>query len=134
MGIRYNQRIFTAHLVAHIIPVAYFVLTWLRATPSSLDPVFVLPIMVFFVTGVRCWRHFYQLFGRKLYRVFQLGNTQMLIYFPIMFALDLLGWPSDHAPYFSRLMAVYFALHFLFATFTIPLMLNDVKRLARQES
>lgn len=52
----------------------------------------------------------------------------MLILFPAAVALDMTGWLAEGAEAFSRLMHMYFIIHFMMTGITIPLMGRDLRR------
>jgi len=125
LGSRYTVRI---HILLHVIPLSYFPVAYGLAPGNILEGVYLIPIIVFFITGVRTWKLCFGLFGSKLYKMFQIGNRQMLIVFPAAVVLDMTGWLAEGTEVFSRLMHVYFIVHFLMTGITVPLMGRDLRR------
>ena len=116
------------HILLHVIPLTYFPVAYGMAPGEMLEVVYIVPVIVFFITGVRTWKRCFGLFGTKLYKMFQIGNTQMLILFPGAVALDMTGWLAEGTEVFSRLMHVYFIIHFIMTGITVPLMGRDLRR------
>ncbi len=117
-----------AHILLHAIPLTYFPVASGVAAGRALDAIYLIPIVLFFITGVRTWKICYQILGTKLYRLFQLGNMQMLVFLPVSLAIDLAGWPTQEAKAFYSLMLGYFTVHFILTGITIPLLGRDVRR------
>ena len=124
-GPRYTVRI---HILLHLVPLSYFPLAYGLAPGNLLEVIYLIPIIAFFITGVRTWKLCFGLFGSKLYKMFQIGNRQMLIVFPAAVALDMMGWLAEGTAVFSRLMHVYFIIHFMLTGITVPLMGRDLRR------
>ena len=116
------------HILLHVIPLSYFPLAYGMAPGNMLDVVYLVPVIIFFITGVRTWKQCFGLFGTRLYKMFQIGNRQMLVVFPAAVALDMTGWLSEGTGVFSRLMHVYFIIHFMMTGITVPLMGRDLRR------
>lgn len=124
-GDRYTVR---THILLHVIPLTYFPIAYGMASGEMLGVAYIIPVIVFFITGVRTWKLCFGLFGTKLYKMFQIGNTQMLILFTGAVALDMTGWLVEGTEVFSRLMHVYFIIHFIMTGITVPLMGRDLRR------
>lgn len=124
-GNRYTVR---AHILLHIIPLTYFPVASALTLGRMLELIYLLPVIVFFVTGVRTWKHCYAILGRKLYWLFQVGNLQMCFFFPVAVLLDYLDWPASEMTLFADLMGGYFVVHFILTGITIPLMGRDLYR------
>lgn len=117
-----------AHILLHVIPLSYFPIAYAVEPGRVLETIYLIPIIVFFITGVRTWKLCHGMFGTKLYKMFQIGNRQMLVLFPGAFAVDMAGWPIEGAEAFFRLMHVYFIVHFMLTGITVPLMRRDLRR------
>ena len=117
-----------AHILLHIVPLTYFPVAYALDTDKVLAALYLIPVMIFFVSGVRTWRLCHETFGNRLYKMFQIGNRQMLLLFPVAIAVDMAGWPVEGAGLFSRLMHVYFIIHFMLTGITVPLMDRDLRR------
>lgn len=119
-----------AHILLHAIPLTYFPIAYGLVPGRMLEVIYLIPVLVFFITGVRTWKRCHEMFGTGLYRMFRIGNTQMLVLFPGAFSLDMLGWPTEGAEAFFNLMHVYFIVHFMMTGITVPLMGRDLRRYA----
>ena len=117
-----------AHILLHVIPLSYFPIAFLMVTGSMLEKIYLIPVVIFFITGILTWKLCHGLFGTKLYKIFQIGNRQMLFLFPGAFILDMSGWLAGGEELFSSLMHVYFIIHFMLTGITIPLMGRDLRR------
>lgn len=124
-GHRYTVR---THILLQVIPLSYFPVAYGLAPGNMLDVIYLVPVTVFFITGVRTWTLCYGLFGTKLYKIFQIGNRQMLFVFPAVVVLDMTGWLAEVTEVFSRLMHVYFIVHFMLTGITVPLLARDLRR------
>jgi hypothetical protein len=116
------------HILLHAIPLTYFPVAYAMAPGKMLGVIYLVPVFIFFITGVRTWKRCFGLFGTKLYKMFHIGNRQMLILFPAAVALDMTGWLAEDTEAFSRLMHVYFIIHFMMTGITVPLMGRDLRR------
>ncbi|HEB99599.1 MAG TPA: hypothetical protein ENJ05_08835 [Thiotrichales bacterium] len=112
------------HIALHVVPLCYFGLeALLRQPPEAL---FFLPFLVlFFITGTRTWRLFHRLFAGKVYRLFEIGNLQMLFYFPLAFILDTVG--TENTGWLDGLMKAYFLIHFLLTAWIVPSLARDLR-------
>lgn len=119
-----------AHILLHVVPLTYFPIVYAVDQQRALETIYLIPIILFFVSGVRTWKQCHRIFGTKLYKVFQIGNRQMLILFPAAFAVDMAGWPIEGTEAFSHLMHVYFIVHFILTGITVSLMRRDQRRCA----
>ena len=126
-----NRRyLLRAHIILHLIPLAFFPTVSQMGMSKLLETIYVIPVVLFFLTGTWMWKICYKIFGTKLYRLFKIGNQQMLVYFPIVLTLDLLNWPTEESFLFFGLMHVYFTVHFLLTAIVIPVLDRDVARLS----
>ena len=116
------------HILLNVVPLTYFPLAHGLASGNLLELIYLIPVIVFFITGVRTWKLCHGLFGTKLYKIFQIGNRQMLFLFPGAFVLDMAGWPMEDPDLFSRLMHVYFIVHFMLTGVTVSLLARDLHR------
>jgi len=117
-----------AHILLNVVPLTYFPVAYGLAPGNLLEVIYLIPVIVFFVTGVRTWKLCHRLFGTKLYKIFQIGNRQMLFLFPGAFVLDMAGWPMEDSDLFTRLMHVYFIVHFMLTGVTVSLLARDLHR------
>jgi len=130
LGSEVHRHTVRAHILLHVIPLTYFPMAYGIVPDSMLEAIYLIPVIAFFITGLQTWKLCHGMFSTKLYRMFQIGNRQMLILFPGAFAIDIAGWPIEGAEAFSRLMHVYFIIHFMLTGITIPLMGRDLRRYA----
>lgn len=130
LGSAKHRHIVRAHILLHVVPLTYFPIAYAVEPGRALETIYLIPIIFFFITGVRTWKLCHGMFGTKLYKMFQIGNRQMLVLFPGAFAVDMTGWPIEGAEAFSRLMHVYFIVHFMLTGITVPLMGRDLRRYA----
>jgi len=102
-----------AHIFFHLVPFSYLALH-LEVRPSlSMNLLYYLPIMVFFYTGRRTWQSFFTAFGSKVYKLFYLGNTGMMLSLSAVLVLGLLTEEAVITAFFHALFTLYFSVHLL---------------------
>ncbi len=126
-------RVVQLHILLHTIPLSYFPLVGMLENKAVIDGLYLLPIAFFFITGTLTWKLCHQMFGRKLYWLFRMGNLQMPFIFALMLGADLIGWPSETGGNFQQMMQGYFAVHLFLAGLIIPLMRVDIDRYGEQQ-
>ncbi len=119
------------HIALHLVPLCYFALEASLQHPPEALP-FLALLVPFFITGTRTWQLFHRLFGRKIYRLFEIGNLQMAFYFPLAFALDAAGTGGNH--WLNGLMRGYFLIHFILTTWIVPLLVRDLRTMVQPSS
>jgi len=120
------KRSILAHIVLHIVPASYVILQFLIGTSLLVNTIYILPVVLFFYTGRRTWAGMFNQFGRKLYRVYYLGNTAFMLLCPILLALGFLVDEAIGIDGFRRAIVGYFSIHCLITGLTVISMEKDV--------
>ena len=120
------KRNMLAHIVLHIVPASYVVLQSLIGTTLLINTVYLLPVILFFYTGRRTWGGMFKQFGRKMYRIYYLGNTAFMRACPIMLAFGFLVDESIGTEVFRRAIVGYFSIHCLITGLTMISMEKDI--------
>jgi len=114
------------HLYFQFVPFLYIGVYFVYTNISSLiNAVFLLPLILFFLTGRMLWQESFRLFQSKIYRAFYLGNTAMLIWMPLLLLPALLDISVLEVINFTQFVTIYFAIHFLITGFSILKLEHD---------
>lgn len=121
-----NMNFMQAHILLHIAPAAYiFAFLFLRISPVA--NIFFLGLMIlFFWTGRRTWQTLHQAFESKSYYLFFRGNTSILIVSPIILGLDTFYPSISGGQAFSRLLIIYFTIHFSLVGIVVQTIKKDI--------
>jgi hypothetical protein len=123
--IQIKRSIFT-HIVLHAVLASYVALQFLMATTLLINTIYLLPIVLFFYTGRRTWAGLFDLFGRKMYRIYYFGNTALMQTIPILLALGFLVDESIGTDGFRQATVGYFGIHCLITGLTLVSMEKDI--------
>lgn len=124
-GIQYKRSIL-AHIVLHIVPASYAVVQFLIGTSLLINTIYLLPLVLFFYTGRQTWEEMFRQFGKKMYRIYYLGNTALMLGLPILLALGLLIDESLGTEGFRQATVGYISIHFLVTGLTMISIEKDI--------
>jgi len=114
------------HVCLHLVPFSYLALQ-LETSPSlSANAWYYFPLAVFFYTGRRAWQAFFKVFGSKIYKLFYLGNTGMMVSLGILLGLGYLSKEATIMASFHRLFMLYFGVHLLIVGAIVIKIENDI--------
>lgn len=125
LGNQFKRRIF-AHIVLHIVPASYAVVQFLIGTSLLINTIYLLPLVLFFYTGRQTWEEMFRRFGRKMYRIYYLGNTALMLGLPILLALGFLIDESLGTDGFRQATVGYISIHFLVTGLTMISIEKDI--------
>lgn len=120
------KRSILAHIVLHTVLASYVALQFLMTTTLLINTIYLLPIVLFFYTGRRTWAGLFDLFGRKMYRIYYFGNTALMQTSPILLALGFLVDESIGTDGFRQATVGYFSIHCLITGLTMIYMEKDI--------
>ncbi|MBQ0720352.1 MAG: hypothetical protein KBT88_02410 [Gammaproteobacteria bacterium] len=116
-----------AHVVLHLVPLSYLLLQFFTEPTLQLNMFYLLPVLSFFYSGRQTWRVFFEQFGSKMYRIFFLGNTGMMVGHVLLISLGLLMDVKFGTAFFCRALLTYFAIHLLILGFAVVKIEDDLR-------
>ena len=102
-----------SHVYLHLVPFSYLALVLQNSPSLSMNLLYYLPVVAFFYSGRRTWRAFFDTFGLKIYRLFYLGNTGMILTLGLLLGLGYISQQASIVAAFEQLFMLYFAVHLL---------------------
>ena len=102
-----------SHVYLHLVPFTYLALVLIISPSLSMNLLFYLPVVAFFYSGRRTWRAFFDTFRSKIYKLFYLGNTGMILTLSLLLGLGLVSQQVSIVAAFEQLFMLYFAVHLL---------------------
>lgn len=121
-----HQYIMRWHILLHLIPSSYLILQFFTKPSLFVNSVYLVPIMLFFLTGLLTWRALYEQFGSKMYQFFYKGNTGMLVGLTVLLGVGLLYDETFGSEFFCRALLAYFAIHLLLIGVAVMKIEKDV--------
>ncbi len=115
-----------AHVFLHLVPFSYLALQLGTFPTLKINLLYYLPVALFFYTGRLTWQAFFEAFGSKVYKLFFLGNTGILITLSVLLALSFLDEGGIVATSFQRLFMLYFSVHLLIVGAVVVKIENDL--------
>ncbi|MGB5307181.1 MAG: hypothetical protein WBO57_13150, partial [Gammaproteobacteria bacterium] len=113
-------------ILLHLVPSSYLLLKLFTEITLLVNLVYLVPVMLFFLTGRYTWNVAYARFGSKIYRIFVAGNTVLLIWCPVLVGLDSLSSGSFGSDVFYFVLLGYFSIHLLFTGPTVVKINKDL--------
>ena len=101
------------HVYFHLVPFSYLALVLKNSPSLSINCLYYLPVVAFFYSGRRTWRAFFDTFKLKVYKLFYLGNTNMLFTLSLLLGLGLISQQASIVAAFQQLFMLYFGVHLL---------------------
>lgn len=117
------QWVIRAHVVLHAVPFAYLASSLLAVPAAWVEALWLVPLAIFFFTGRRAWAWLFDLFRSKLYFIFYRGNTGVLVMMPVLLVAGILF----DAALFSRVLTIYFVIHFMLLGISVLKIANDIE-------
>lgn len=113
------------HVMSHVIPVAYFTTHYFMEATLLSNVFYLIPLMLFYYTGKLTWTELYKEFGSSMYKIFNMGNSSLLIMSPLMLGLGLVN-AKMFGQMFQNTQVGYFTTHILLAGIAYLKIKNDV--------
>ena len=107
------------HVMLHLVPMSYLVLQFFSQPSLQFNEFYLLPVLLFFFSGRQTWRVLFEQFGSKIYRVFYLGNTGMMVGHMVLMSLGVFYDAQFGTSVFCRTLASYTSIHFLILGFSV---------------
>ena len=108
-----NQYRMHGHILLHLIPSSYLFLHFFTPPSLFVNSLYIVPIILFFLTGRLTWRILYEQFGSKMYLFFYKGNTGMLVALTVLLGVGVLYDETFGSVIFRRALLGYFTIHIL---------------------
>ncbi|MEZ0123289.1 MAG: hypothetical protein AB9Q22_07740 [Candidatus Reddybacter sp.] len=102
-----------AHVLLHLVPLSYLVLQFFNGPTLQMNGLYLLPVLLFFFSGRKTWQVFFEQFGSKMYRVFFMGNSGMMVGHVVLISLGVFYDIKFGAAFFCSALVTYFSIHLL---------------------
>ncbi len=107
------------HVLLHLVLMSYLVLQFFIQPSLKVNGFYLLPVLLFFFSGRQTWRVLFEQFGSKIYRVFYLGNTGMMLSHMVLMSLGVLYDAQFGTAVFCCTLVSYTSIHFLVLGFSV---------------
>ncbi len=115
-----------AHVCLHLVPFSYLALVLKNSPSLAINCLYFLPVAAFFYSGRRTWRAIFGAFRSKIYKLFFLGNTGMLVVLSLLLGLGLLSQQGGVVVAFQQLFMLYFSVHLLIVGAVVTKIETDI--------